>query len=25
LDNITWNPYNQKIKEEIIRLETIKK
>ncbi len=25
LDNITWNPYNIKIKEEIIRLETIKK
>lgn len=25
LDNITWNHYNQKIKEEIIRLETIKK
>lgn len=25
LDNITWNSYNQKIKEEIIRLETIKK
>ncbi len=25
LDNITWNPYNIKIKEEILRLETIKK
>ena len=25
LDNITWNPYNQKIKEEILRLEQIKK
>lgn len=25
LDNITWNPWNEKIKNEIIRLETIKK
>jgi DNA repair protein RadD len=25
LDNINWNPYNLKIKEEIIRLETLKK
>ncbi len=25
LDNINWNPYNVKIKEEIIRLEQLKK
>jgi len=25
LDNITWNPYNQKIKDEIIRLENLRK
>jgi hypothetical protein len=25
LDNINWNPYNVKIKNEIIRLEEIKK
>jgi hypothetical protein len=23
LDNITWNPFNQKIKEEILRLKQI--
>jgi len=25
LDNITWNPYNQKIKDEILRLENLRK
>ena len=25
LDNIKWNPYNQKIKDEILRLENLRK